>query len=64
MKKIWIWALVSLLLNGVIFALMMFIGDRLRHITGPWYVYVGEGLFFGVVMTLVYYFKEIRKRKK
>ena len=63
MKKTWLWVLMSILLDGVIFALVMFIGDRVRHVIGPWYVYVGEGLFFGVVMTVFSYFKEIKKKK-
>lgn len=63
MKTIWLWAFKSILLNGIIFAIVMFIGDRVRHITGPWYVYVGEGLFFGVVMTLFYYLKWKKTRK-
>jgi hypothetical protein len=53
----------SVLFNGAIFALVMFIGDRVRHIIGPWYVYVGEGVFFGVVMTVFSYFKEKKKRR-
>jgi len=63
MKTIWLWAFKSILLNGIIFAIVMFIGDRVRHITGPWYVYVGEGLFFGVVTTVFSYFKDIEKKK-
>ena len=63
MNRIWLWALVSILLNGVIFSLVIFIGDLIRHVTGPWYVYVGEGLFFGVVMTLFYYLKWKKTRK-
>lgn len=55
--------MLSILLNGLIFSLVIFIGDLVRHVTGPWYVYVGEGLFFGVWMTLLYYFKWKKTRK-
>ena len=63
MKKTWLWALLSVLIDGVIFALMIFIGDAVRHIKGPWYVYVLMGLSFGVVMTIVNYLIKKKKSK-
>ena len=64
MKKTLIWALVSILLYGVVFALLVLLGDVLFHINrGPWYVYIFEGALFGVVMTGINYFIEKRKQK-
>ena len=64
MKKTWLWALLSVLIDGAIFALMMFIGDAVRHIKGPWYVYVLEGLFFGIVMTLFHYLRDKKNQNR
>jgi len=63
MKTIWLWAFISILLNGIIFALVMFVGDRVRHVIGPWYLYVGEGFFFGVVVTVFSYLRERKKKR-
>ena len=64
MKKTLIWALVSILLYGVVFALLVLLGDVLFHINrGPWYVYIFEGALFGIVMTGFNYFIEKRKKK-
>jgi hypothetical protein len=63
MKKTWLWALLSVLIDGAIFALMIFIGDTVRHIKGPWYVYVLEGLAFGIVMTFTRFLIDKKKSK-